>query len=82
MNTITVLFFSTLRGRAGVKAIDLSLPLGHTVKELKRTLVDTLPALEEAMSSVVVSINREFAFDETVIPENAEVALFPPVSGG
>jgi molybdopterin converting factor small subunit len=30
----------------------------------------------------VISINREFAFDDSVVPENAEVAMFPPVSGG
>jgi molybdopterin converting factor small subunit len=30
----------------------------------------------------VISINREFAFDESVVPKSAEVAMFPPVSGG
>jgi len=34
------------------------------------------------LKTVVVSINREFAFDEAVIPANGEIALFPPVSGG
>jgi len=34
------------------------------------------------MASTLVSVNREFAFDENVIPEGAEIALFPPVSGG
>jgi molybdopterin converting factor small subunit len=44
--------------------------------------VNAYPGLKEAMETVVISINREFAFDESVVPENAEVAMFPPVSGG
>lgn len=34
------------------------------------------------MSSMLVSINHEFSQDEDPIPSGAEVALFPPVSGG
>jgi molybdopterin converting factor small subunit len=34
------------------------------------------------MDTVVVSINREFAFDESLVPAGSEVAMFPPVSGG
>jgi molybdopterin converting factor small subunit len=34
------------------------------------------------VETVLVSINHEFADDEQMIPEGAEVALFPPVSGG
>jgi molybdopterin converting factor small subunit len=34
------------------------------------------------MKSVLITINREYAFDEAVVPTDAEIALFPPVSGG
>jgi molybdopterin converting factor small subunit len=34
------------------------------------------------MSSVLMTINREYAFDEAVVPPNAEIGMFPPVSGG
>jgi molybdopterin synthase catalytic subunit len=30
----------------------------------------------------LVSVNKEYGFDEDIIPDGAEVALFPPVSGG
>jgi len=30
----------------------------------------------------LVAVNKEYAPDEAAIPRNAEVALFPPVSGG
>ena len=82
MNKITVLFFATLRDRAGIKSVELEIPAGTTVQGLKDLLVVSYPGLKETMDSVVISINREFAFDESVVPENAEVAMFPPVSGG
>lgn len=31
---------------------------------------------------LLVAINKEYAFDGEQIPANAEIALFPPVSGG
>lgn len=82
MNHITVLFFATLRDRAGVKSLVVDLPEGATVASLKEHLVRKNPNLAQSMETVLVAINREYAFDETVIPKNAEVAMFPPVSGG
>jgi len=38
--------------------------------------------LQEALDSALVAVNHEFAFDEEIIPAGAEIALFPPVSGG
>ena len=82
MNKIKVLFFATLRDRAGTKSVDLEIPADTTVQALKDFVVEVYPSLQQTMDSVVISINREFAFDESVVPENAEVAMFPPVSGG
>jgi molybdopterin converting factor subunit 1 len=82
MNHIKVLFFATLRDRAGTKSAELEIPAEMTVRHLKHLVVEAYPGLKESMHTVVISINREFAFDESVVPENAEVALFPPVSGG
>jgi len=82
MNRIKILFFATLRDRAGTKSVDLEIPADTTVQGLKDLVVDAYPGLQQTMETVVISINREFAFDESVVPENAEVAMFPPVSGG
>jgi len=82
MKRIKVLFFATLRDRAGIKDVDLEIPAETTVQDLKDLVVDTFPRLKETMDTVVISVNREFAFDESIVPENAEVAMFPPVSGG
>jgi len=82
MNQVTTLFFATLRDRAGVKSIELQIPLQTNVAKFKTILLEKLPALAEFMNHTLISINHEFAFEETLIPENAEIALFPPVSGG
>jgi molybdopterin synthase catalytic subunit len=79
---ITILFFATLKDRAGVKEISLEVEDGVQVRELKARLREIFPGLEPALNTSIVSINHEFAFDDDVIPAGAEVALFPPVSGG
>ena len=82
MNEIKVLFFATFRQMAGVRETMVELPQGARVADLKARLEEDYPGLAEALGSSLVSLNREFAFDEDVIPEGAEVAVFPPVSGG
>jgi MoaE-MoaD fusion protein len=82
MNHVKLLFFATLRDRAGTKSIELDIPGDLTVQGLKDKISTEYPKLKESMSSVLVTINREYAFDEAVIPINAELAMFPPVSGG
>ena len=82
MIKIKVLFFATLRDRAGIKSLEMEISPETTVQNLKDLLVESYPGLKETMDSVVISINREFAFDEALVPDGAEVALFPPVSGG
>jgi molybdopterin converting factor subunit 1 len=82
MNRVKLLFFATLRDRAGTKSMELDIPAELTVQGLKEKVSSEYPNLRESMSSVLITINREYAFDDAVIPENAELAMFPPVSGG
>lgn len=82
MNRVKLLFFATLRDRAGTKSMELDLPADLTVQGLKDKISNEYPNLKDSMSSVLITINREYAFDDAVIPQNAELAMFPPVSGG
>lgn len=82
MNRIKLLFFATIRDRAGTKSMELDIPENLTVQGLKDKLADEYPNLKESMKSVLTTIEREYAFDDAVIPPNAEMAMFPPVSGG
>ena len=82
MNRIKLLFFATIRDRAGAKSLELDIPVEMTIHELKDKLSADYPNLKESMHSVLLTINREYAFDEAIVPPNAEIGMFPPVSGG
>jgi len=82
MNKIKLLFFATIRDRAGTKFLELDVPEDMTIQGLKDKLSIDYPNLKESMKSVLMTINREYAFDEAIVPQGAEIGMFPPVSGG
>ena len=82
MNQVKTLFFATLRDRAGIKSVELHIPPQTNVADLKTLLIEKFPALAGLMNHTLVSINHEYVFDETIIPDHAEISLFPSVSGG
>ena len=79
---VRVLYFATLRDLAGTREEQIGLPDDSTVADLKALLTRKHPDLSRAHSSMLVSINREFAFEEDILHDGDEVAIFPPVSGG
>ena len=80
---INLLFFATLRSLTGLKSLELELPPQSRVADLKLMVAERFPQVAPALvQSVLVSVNREYADDDEYIPDGAEVALFPPVSGG
>lgn len=82
MKQVNVLFFATLRDHMGQKKILLELPENAGVAQLKSELVALKPDAAAAVENALVSINRDYAFEDEFIPAGAEVALFPHVSGG
>ena len=82
MNHVTVLFFATLRDKAGMRSAELDVEPGATIEQLKTILVGKFPNLDGLMEHCLASINHEYRFDESEIPNAAEIAFFPPVSGG
>jgi molybdopterin converting factor subunit 1 len=77
-----ILFFATLKERAGTRQLDLPLAPEACVRDLKALLAERFPALQPSLPTALVAINRHYAFDDDPIPPDAEIALFPPVSGG
>ena len=82
MNRVKLLFFATLRDRAGTRTAEIDVPQGTTVRSLRDAVAAQYPGLRQSVEHVLVAINREYAQDDAVVPDGAEVALFPPVSGG
>jgi molybdopterin converting factor subunit 1 len=82
MNNVKVLLFATLRDVIGARSLEMELPVETTVGQLKDLLVQQHPPLSQMRESMMVALNREYAGDDQQIPQNAEIAFFPPVSGG
>lgn len=82
MNKIKVLFFANLKEHTGQRQMELEVPGDADVRLLKDHLGTVYPLIQPLFETCIVSINREFALDEDQLPDNAEVAFFPPVSGG
>src|SRR6478672_6207559 len=58
MNHIKLLFFATLRDRAGTKSMELDIPAELTVQGLKDKISSEYPTLKASMSSVFITINE------------------------
>lgn len=82
MKNVTILFFATLRDLTGERKITREIPDDMVIVDLKNQLVAEFPEIKKMINSVIVSINHEFAFNDAIITSDAEIAFFPPVSGG
>ncbi len=82
MKKVRVRLFAGVRDALGKDEVLAQIPLEGTVADLVRHLEDAYPAGAGLLRSCRVAVDREFAAAEATIPERAEVALIPPVSGG
>jgi len=79
---VRVLLFAGARDAFGTDEVLARIPLDGTTADLIRHLEDAYPKTVEFLRTCRVAVNQEFATPDHVIPEGAEVALIPPVSGG
>jgi molybdopterin converting factor small subunit len=82
MISIKVMFFSTIRARIGKKFIQIELPPGASVKDLKKEIAHLYPDAAGTIEGMLASVNQVFSDDTTEIPDQGEVAFFPYVTGG
>ena len=81
---MNILLFGITRdivGQASLTIPDREAGRLKTVASLKRYLRETYPGLD-AVSTLAVAVNKDYAAEETVIEPMDEIALIPPVSGG
>ncbi|MFZ0774520.1 MAG: MoaD family protein [Candidatus Sulfotelmatobacter sp.] len=79
---VHVLFFGMLKDLAGKSSETLELREGATVGDVLADCEAKIPRLKDAMASLAVAVNQQYAGAETVLKSDDEVALLPPVSGG
>lgn len=79
---LTVKLFGSLREEAGAKELEIELPDGSRVADLRELLADRHPLLERLGSRIAISVNFEMADDGQPLADGDEVAFLPPVAGG
>lgn len=79
---LTVRLFGSLREAAGAPRLEVELPDGARIEDLRAALAARLPAAARLGPRAAVAVNQELAGPGTALSEGDEVALLPPVSGG
>lgn len=79
---VRVQLFAVARQLAGRESIELPLPDGATIGQLRQALAAGYPQLASVLPHVMFAVDAEYADDDRPIPPAAAIACIPPVSGG
>ena len=79
---VRVLYLGMLRELAGCEREVVQLRDEASLAELYADLQRRLPKLQDFRGAIALAVNYEYATGSTVLRDNDEVALIPPVSGG
>lgn len=82
MAVVRVLLFARAAELCGASSIVVELPDGSRVVDLREQLMRRHPALEPIAARLLIAVGREYVRDNERLNPNAEIACFPPVSGG
>ena len=79
---VNIRLFARARDLVGAQVLTMDLPEGANVAALRRELLRLHPALAVLDPHLLVAVGTDYATDDAPIPENADLSVFPPVSGG
>jgi molybdopterin synthase sulfur carrier subunit len=83
---VTIRFFASVREKLGTSSEQLALPEGvATVGQLRELLVQRGGVWEEALGggrALRMACNQVMCNEEAPLESGAEIAFFPPVTGG
>lgn len=79
---VTVKMFAGAREIVGKEEITVDLPPGATVGHLRDVLIQDHAELRHLLPHAMFAINATYCDNSTQVPESADIACIPPVSGG
>lgn len=79
---VDVHLYAAAKEAAGASSVTVSLPESATVSDLRAELINVVPALVKLRDSLLICVDQQYASDHQQLVQGAEVACFPPVSGG
>jgi MoaE-MoaD fusion protein len=80
--TVRLLFFGAAREAAGWQEEELRVGAPATAASVLAAAIERHPALARFGRALLVAVNEEYAGLDAPVGAGAEVAIFPPVSGG
>lgn len=79
---VAVKLFARARDLAGTGCVEFEIPEFSRVADMKAALSAQVPALAPLVPNLLVAIGTSYADDGTPLLPDADIACFPPVSGG
>lgn len=79
---IHIRLFAVARQLSGRDSIDLDVPSGTTIGQLRGQLAAEIPDLAPVLPQVLFAVGSEYAPDDQPLAEGSQIACIPPVSGG
>jgi molybdopterin converting factor small subunit len=79
---ISVRLFAVPRLWAGREVVELDVPRGTTIGQLREVLSRELPDLRPVLPHVLFAVESQYASNDDPIAADSQIACIPPVSGG
>jgi sulfur-carrier protein len=79
---VKVKLFAVYQEAFGTPELELTLLSGTTVDQLLASLIEQQPQLTKWRDVTRFGVNLQFVESDTVLQDEDEVVLIPPVSGG
>lgn len=82
---VHIRYFASIREALGTGVETIDVPVGADVSKVRAVLQERSPAHAAALAAgraVRCAVNQVMALASTEVPAGAEVAFFPPVTGG
>ena len=79
---IQVRLFAAARQLCDASEVEVDLPAGSNVGQLRSALAEQYPALAALAPHLMFAAASQYVNDKTPLVGNLEIACIPPVSGG
>jgi sulfur-carrier protein len=79
---VHVRLFAGLKDLAKRSSVEMPWKPGLTVAGVREELAQQSPALRPLLERSKAAVDDQMADDQVAVPDNAEVAFLPPISGG
>lgn len=79
---LTIHFYAGLRELAKTATLELYWQPGMSAASLRETIAHRVPDLSSLLAKSSLAVNDVIVDNQFIVPDGADVALLPPVSGG